>query len=657
VSREDEKPSVRSMSLQFLPLLFLCFIMVSVALQVAFIAAHWSNLSQEDARELVWALIVGLRFNIAVVAYLFIPTTLLYCATLFVPRIRTVRYLFAAWVVASAGFISVLWLADIQYFQDAGKHFTYEAVQFLNLDLLPIVSAAFRLHPWFSSFSLLTCLAISLLTAGAVRWELRRLATPIPRGRLVMFWAIFAVLLLIGTRGGLQGQPLSVGDSFISGSPYLNAVALNPIYSAFGTVLARSERSATFEEAASIDTVRTILEFGAVSASSTRYPLLRESPGTSHGNGKNVVLFLLESWTGKDVGALGATFGVTPAFDRLARDAVLFSSFFATGIRSPEGIFSVLCSFPNQPFKPIMARPESKKTNWRCLSHILEEAGYHNLFVHGSDLRFDGLEAYLKTIHFRTLIDKRSFSQELDRDVWGVNDEAVMHRADEEFAKQRTKPFFGVIYTGNTHPPFTIPKTFPAVAPSTSDSNRYLNSLRYSDYSLETFFRLARSRPYFKNTVFVLVADHTRTRDSFTFENQHRIPLLIYEPDGHFVGVNPVVGSQLDILPTVLAFLDLKAKHSSWGRNLLRIPPDKGFAVSVVGTDLKWRDNNYLLVDNGTDSGALFLCDVHQDPECRRNVWERHEHEGKRLKAKLRSYISLSQALLSDNRVFPPAAE
>jgi phosphoglycerol transferase MdoB-like AlkP superfamily enzyme len=181
--------------------------------------------------------------------------------------------------------------------------------------------------------------------------------------------------------------------------------------------------------------------------------------------------------------------------------------------------------------------------------------------------------------------------------------------------------------------------------------------LRYSDYSLETFFRLARSRPYFKNTVFVLVADHTRTRDSFTFENQHRIPLLIYEPDGHFVGVNPVVGSQLDILPTVLAFLDLKAKHSSWGRNLLRIPPDKGFAVSVVGTDLKWRDNNYLLVDNGTDSGALFLCDVHQDPECRRNVWERHEHEGKRLKATLRSYISLSQALLSDNRVFPPAAE
>ena len=585
----------------FLPLLFICFVVASVALQVAFIANQYDKLSKESSAALAWAMAVELQFNVAVVAYLFIPLTVLYCAALLAPQVRFLQFLVGMYVVAAAMFISVFWLADIQYFHDAGKHFTYEAFEFLNRrDMLPIISAAYKLYPSFFSLSILACIAISLLTAGAVAWIFRRWDRPISPVRVCMFSAVFILLLLIGTRGGFQRQPLEIGDSFISGNPYLNAAALNPIYSTFGALLARSGPPAAFDEAASIDTIRALLELGPVSPNLRGYPLLRESSGTSEGNRKNVILFLLESWNAKDTGALGGSPGITPFFDNLAHDGLLFSNFFATGIRSPEGIFSVLCSFPNQPLIPIMARPESEKTNWRCLSQILEEAGYRNFFVHGGDLRFDGLEAFLQRMHFRTMVDVRDFPAE-EKDVWGVNDEAVVRRADREFAKEQARPFFGVIYTGNTHPPFTIPKTFSPVVPPTNTSNRYLNSMRYSDYSLETFFGLARSRPYFKNTVFILVADHTRTRDLFTFENQHRIPLLIYQPDGHLVGVDPVVGGQLDILPTVLALLDLKTAHSSWGRDLLRITLDKGFAVSVVGTDVKWRDSHYLLVDNRTD--------------------------------------------------------
>src|SRR5262249_34741652 len=151
-------------------------------------------------------------------------------------------------------------------------------------------------------------LAISLLTAGAVGWGFGQRASTFPPMRLCTFCTVFLLLLLIGARGGLQPQPLQIGDSFISGRPYLNAVALNPIYSAFGTLLARSERPAAFDEAASIDTVRTILELDAANSSaqhafgvvSAEYPLLRESSGTAQGNRKNVVLFLLESWNAKD---------------------------------------------------------------------------------------------------------------------------------------------------------------------------------------------------------------------------------------------------------------------------------------------------------------------------------------------------------------------
>jgi phosphoglycerol transferase MdoB-like AlkP superfamily enzyme len=302
-----------------------------------------------------------------------------------------------------------------------------------------------------------------------------------------------------------------------------------------------------------------------------------------------------------------------------------------------------------------MHLPVIQQIHWRPISQILAEAGYKNLFIHGRELDFDGIHEFLHYIHFHTIIDRNDFPPTAipANDSWpGYHDEDVMRRADEEFARYSAQPFFGIIYTMNTHPPFVTPDGFPQVVPPTSIQNKYLNSLKYSDYALQIFFALARDRSYFKNTIFILVADHTRTKDNFNLSNQHHIPLLIYAPGIIDPGINPVTGSQVDLLPTILGLLNLRTRHSAWGQDLLNLNPADGFAISVVGNDVRWHDREFLLNDGLSKSPPL-LFDVTRDPDCTADIWLQQTKTGMEIQSKLRAYVSLSQTLLYQNRVYP----
>ncbi len=265
------------------------------------------------------------------------------------------------------------------------------------------------------------------------------------------------------------------------------------------------------------------------------------------------------------------------------------------------------------------------------------------------------MSLFLKSIQFERIIDRRSFPPSAPRvgGSWpGYDDEEVMRRANEVFANEKSRPFLGVIYTMNTHTPFMTPTSHPLLFEPTNELNLFLNSLNYSDYTLKMFFELAKKEPYFKNTIFILVADHSRTEDTFNLADQHHIPFLIYAPGHVSSGVHHVISSQVDILPTVLALLRLKTLHSSWGQDILRIPEDRGFAVSIAGGEIQWHDRRYLLYDGLTAEHPL-LCDLSVDPACEIDVWTQHLAVGESLKTKLRAYLSLSETLMYGDRVYP----
>lgn len=643
-----------------MPLICGFFLILVLLLKIVFVASNWVSFRTLDYGAMGISLWKGLRFDFAAITYLLIPAVLLYHLAAFINR-RIFRWSLIGYLVIISMLTLFLWLADIQYFQEAGKHFTYEAFVYLNTSITPVISGAFRLHPWISSFSLLSCLVVGA-AAGLLFYRLLDyFLVPVPIKPAVIFFyiahlGILAAAGIVAARGGLQMYPINISYAVISPNPYLNALCLNPVYSVLYTIFHSTQQIQFFDETSNLQTVKRMLRIEeSTTAAPAKYPLLRLSPGTAQGNRKNIVMIILESWSAKDMGCLGGNTDFTPAFDRLAGQGLLFTNFYATGIRTSEGVFTILCSFPNQPLQPIMHLPVIHQIHWRSVSQILAEIGYRNVFIHGRELDFDGIHEFLHYIHFHTIIDRNDFPPSVipAKDSWpGYHDEDVMRRADEEFAGYTDQPFFGIIYTMNTHPPFVTPDGFTQVVPPNSMQNKFLNSLKYSDHALDVFFSLARQRVYFQNTIFILVADHTRTRDNFNLSNQHHIPFLIYAPGFITPGINPVTGSQTDILPTLLGLLNLQAYHSSWGQDLMNIKPEQGFAVSVVGNDVRWHDAVYLLNDGLSNSPPL-LFDLVRDPECTTDIWLQQTKSGSEIQAELRAYVSLSQTLLYQNRVYP----
>jgi phosphoglycerol transferase MdoB-like AlkP superfamily enzyme len=644
-----------------LPLIFLCLLLLTIALKLVFLTKNWSALEPAGWASIARALWKGLRFDASILSCILIPGTLLYFAA-FITQWRFLRWILQGYFALVALLMPLLWLADLQYFEETGKHFTSELLDYLGPSVWPDISGAFKLHPWLSSLSLLVCAALLVLTVLGIR-RLSRVCFSTGEMRRAYFLLALPVFLLLeglAVHGTFHHQALRIGDSCISSNPHINALCLNPVFSSFKASTSSTGRQFRFyDEEFNIATTRNLLGCGKVPPLNPRYPLLRESSGFERGNRKNIVVFVLESWSGQDMGCLGSKAGVTPVFDDLARGGLLFTRFYATGIRTAEGMLSILCSFPNQPSRAIMGRPGVYQTHWRSISQILDEIGYRNLFISGRSLKFDNMKEFLGFIRFHTIIGKDDFpaSVTASKDSWaGYSDEDVMRRADEEFARSKDRPFLGVIYTMNSHSPFEIPPGVPTAYPPSSVTNKYLNSIKYTDATLGSFFRLARSRPYFKDTIFLFVADHARTREKFGLADQHYIPLLIYAPGQISPGTDSQVAGQVDLLPTILGLLQLKTIHASWGRDLLTAPKDEGFAFCVVGGEVRWRQDKYLLSDHLSRRSPL-LFDTIRDPKCTENLWQKRKKDGETLQTRLRAYLSLSQTLLRKNRVYPWGSE
>jgi len=627
------------------------------ALKAPLTIAYWPQLASSGGYEILRSLVIGLRFSAAAASMLLLPAIVLWGIMSVVPH-RPLRRILAIYLAIIGFVVPVICISDFVYFQESGKHFTYEATAYLGPAAWPMISGAFAMHPLALSAALLLCIALGV-GAGYAAARLAKACGP-PDGRPRPAWLLVlpvaCVLAVVGLRGGVGRFNMSIGDAVVSPNPYINALCLDPVYAVLRTATSPEEVFAFGTEADNVRTVRELIGLADSSPDRPEYPLYRESSGTPKGNRMNVVMFVLESWSGKDIGCLGSPTKVTPFFDELSAQGMLFTRACATGIRTAEGVFTILCSFPNQPIKPIMSRYSVLQNRWRSLSQILEDAGYLNLFIHGRDLDFDHLRNFLWATHFHRVIDRRDFplSPSLAEDSWpGADDEAVVRRADAEFDAIRDRPFFAIIYTMNTHPPFSLPADFKAPLPADSDSNLFLNSLAYTDHALRVFFDLAKTHDYYRNTIFILVADHSRTRDRFTMASQHHIPLLFFSPDHVPARPNPAVASQIDIAPTVLGLLELKTGHAYWGRDLMTVSEQDAFAASVAGSEVRWRTERFLLNDGLTDAEPM-LFDLQADPDCTRDAWRQHPQVGPDLQSKLRAYVSLSQTLLNETRVYPP---
>ncbi len=282
----------------------------------------------------------------------------------------------------------------------------------------------------------------------------------------------------------------------------------------------------------------------------------------------NVVLISVESLSAEYLGHFGNQRGLTPNLDRLADQGMLFTKMYATGTRTVRGLEALALSFPPTPGHSVVKRPNNE--NLTTIGEIFNDKGYQSLFLYGGYGYFDNMQHFFGSNGYRvvdrTAIDAKDIHYE---NIWGVADEDLftltLRELDREHA--RGKPFFAHVMTTSNHRPFTYPAGRIDIASGKSADG----AVKYTDWAIGDFIEQARAKPWFDNTVFVIIADHcaaSRGKSDLPLDRFH-IPMLIYAPKHVQPAKIETIASQIDVPPTVLALLNFSYVSRFFGQDIL----------------------------------------------------------------------------------------
>jgi phosphoglycerol transferase MdoB-like AlkP superfamily enzyme len=292
----------------------------------------------------------------------------------------------------------------------------------------------------------------------------------------------------------------------------------------------------------------------------------------------DVVLVSIESLSAEFLGAFGNPRGLTPNLDRLAREGLLFTHVYATGTRTVRGLEALTLSIPPTPGHSIVKRPDCG--NLFTLGHVFAGKGYEPIFLYGGYGYFDNMNAFFGGNGY-TVIDRQALgSGEIHyENIWGVADEDLFTLTLRELDRRHAagQRFFAHVMTTSNHRPFTYPEGRIDI-PSKSGRD---GGVKYTDWAIGHFMEEAQKRPWFADTVFVFVADHThrgRGRQDLPVENYH-IPFVVYAPR-HFAPARvDAVASQIDVGPTLLGLLGFGYHSKFFGQDVLDDGPPHARAL------------------------------------------------------------------------------
>lgn len=406
---------------------------------------------------------------------------------------------------------------------------------------------------------------------------------------------ISGVLCVFGARGGFSQSTLNWGRAYFSEYTFANQTAINGVF-ALGKSLdlvrkdnkkGKSQVSKIFTSEELKNNIRNYVGTDKDKFISDKNFLLRETKTGKEIKKYNVVIVLMESFMGDTVGALVGEPDLTPNYNKLANEGILFTNFFSNGNRSNRGILSVFTGFPSQYGKSILKKPIGQKA-FISLAEILKERGYSTHFMYGGDVEFDNMKGFFEINGIKNFISRDDFSKEERTIKWGVPDDKLFDKAVEYLGNLK-EPFFFEIFTLSNHAPFDIDENFKEFTEENYPDYERYNAFKFADYSIGRFVNAVRDKEWAKNTIFIFVADHGENRrkpieiDWKKFSN----PLVIWTPGGQLKHeIIDKVGSQLDILPTIMGILGGDYTHSVWGKDLLD-KNNKGSVAYVV-------ENNFI---------------------------------------------------------------
>lgn len=476
---------------------------------------------------------------------------------------------------------------DFQYFKFTGRRSSFSLITASGMEneigglLLSFLYEFWYLPLIFIGLSIVFWKSLGNLPQSSMTIQHSKSLLWKESGFLILF---LACGFLMG-RGGLGKKPLRIVDA-IQYSKSNSSLVLNTPFSILKTIGKKESLVlANFFDAKTLPTIFN--------------PVVTTSPASAP-NKKNVVVIILESFGDENIKK-----GNTPFLDSLLSESLYFKNGFANGKLSIDAVPSTLSSIPSLMSTSFITSSYSLNEIYG-LPKILKDNGYSTSFFHGAFNGSQNFDQYSQVAGFEKYYGKNEYvGPEAFDGKWGIFDEEFMQYFCKEISNFK-QPFFTSLFTISSHNPYTIPNRYHGKFPK--GDTKIIESIAYSDYALQQFFATAKKQEWYKNTLFIITADHTSSEPVLpkhkTNIGKFRIPIVFFDPSNPSLNeVSDKNFQQIDIMPSIIDYLNIKTTMVTFGKPFTS---PKNFVVYYLDNIYHYINDDYYLAFDGNQSLGLY---------------------------------------------------
>ncbi len=390
----------------------------------------------------------------------------------------------------------------------------------------------------------------------------------------ILILAPILLVLFLGIRSSLGHRPVNISDALYSENRVINEITKNSLHSLGYAYYSNKKAENNISKYGKIDIKEAYkvasLAIG-IDYKDEKKPFYREVKSKlASKKQKNLVIFIQESMGAQFTGFIGKQ-NFTPNLDNLAQDYLSFTNLYSNGTRSIRGLAALTSGTLPINGVEVIKRNKSQE-GYFTVASLLKPYGYKSSFIYGGEARFDNMKGWYLGNGFDEVIEQKDFTNPIFTSTWGVSDEDLVIKANEKFKSyyENKEKFVSVMFSSSNHMPFELPDgkiEFEKNIPKTSVEN----AIKYADFAIGKFFELAKKEDYFKDTVFVVIADHNVRvyGDQIVPIDMFQIPAVIVSSDiPHQIFTN--LTSQSDVLATALDLIGIDLSYPILGNSIFK---------------------------------------------------------------------------------------
>lgn len=601
---------------------------------------HRVSLADDGFVMIVLAFLMGVRFDTVITSYILaLPLLILFLFDFFKIQHRFVSYFVFVFVFTFFSIAFIISMADIPYFHQFFSRFSVAAFEWM--DTPDIVFKMILQEPTYFLYAVPAIIAIFIFYKIVKKVIFNNKISQQKIFIKIIIFLFAIVLVVLGTRGRFaRKSPIRVGTAYFCNNSFLNQLGLNPSFTLLHSYLEKNKsKNKIIKLIDSNIAQKNVQKYIGIKKTNYDSPIARMVKTNIIAKNKpNIVVVIMESMSAAKMKRHGNKKNLTPFLDELSQKSIYFENIYTAGKHTFNGVFGTLFSFPAL-FHQHPMKQEMRKYN--NIGYVLKRKGYHTIYFTTHDGQFDNVEGFLLNNDFKQVISQKNYPAKEVKTALGVPDD-YMFRFSIPVLNKIQEPFFAAFMTVSDHGPFYIPDYF-----SPTENEMKNKIVQYADWSLKTFMELAQKQNWYKNTIFVFIADHgapiTTTYDISL--DYHHSPLIIYQPNKKAKLIKDI-GGQIDVFPTLMGMLNFPYINNTMGIDLLK--EKREYIVINDDDQIGVLDNQFLFIFDREGKRKLYKYRDHD----KTNYVEQLPEKAKEMETYGKSMMQVTQDMLVQKQTF-----